>query len=436
MTTTAIVLAGHGSHISPLTAGLVWKHVDRLRAMGIADEITAAFWKEMPSFSTVINSLTATDITVVPLFTAQGYFSQTVIPAEMRLDGAITHRDNRLIRYTCTLSEHPYLGEIVRNRIEETLRTSGAAPDQTAVAVIGHSTKRNPESRKATEAQADRLRESGIVSEVVAVYLDDTPEIAEVYTLTSASTLIAVPYFLALGSHTTIDVPDALGLEPGQAGGSINGRNVIYTQPVGIEESLLEVIIELVKEAGMPLHPTQEGSVWDCFPGGKLDLRPFFPTEREFGQLRITANSVYPLTNSPDIEPQCITDPGTLRDFVREKNGFRPLSTSTDLPGGWIVPVESLSKACAVIETVYPGLLADFLVGRARQNTFDATIQRQTGMYRQLLDMSKDEQQEMINEVCAFCVRSPTWFADDDTKYPCPEPCNFWLSRALEKIDK
>ena len=62
---TALVLAGHGSHISPQTAGIVWKNVDALRAMGIADEVTAAFWKETPSFHTVFNTLTSDDITIV-----------------------------------------------------------------------------------------------------------------------------------------------------------------------------------------------------------------------------------------------------------------------------------------------------------------------------------------------------------------------------------
>ena len=42
--------------------------------MNAADEVTAAFWKELPSFHTVIDSLEADEITIVPLFTAQGYF--------------------------------------------------------------------------------------------------------------------------------------------------------------------------------------------------------------------------------------------------------------------------------------------------------------------------------------------------------------------------
>src|SRR5260221_13172956 len=117
--TTALVLAGHGSHISPQTAGLGWRHVDTLRAMGVADEISAAFWKEMPSYHHVLHSLAATDVTIVPLFTAQGYFTRTVIPAELGLNGSLTTADGRILRYARTLSEHPHLAEVVERRVKD-----------------------------------------------------------------------------------------------------------------------------------------------------------------------------------------------------------------------------------------------------------------------------------------------------------------------------
>src|SRR5258708_2666756 len=167
--TTGLILAGHGSHISAQTAGLVWQQVDRLRTLGVADEITATFWKEMPSFHRVLHSLTATDVTILPLFTAQGYFTRTVIPAEMGLSGPLTNRDGRVLRYAQTLSEHPGLATIVESRVRDALRENALEPEHVAVAIIGHSTKRMPESREATEAQAARLRALGIVAHVVAV---------------------------------------------------------------------------------------------------------------------------------------------------------------------------------------------------------------------------------------------------------------------------
>src|SRR5579864_5442209 len=122
---TALVLAGHGSHLSPETAGVVWQHVDTLRRSGVADEVSAAFWKEAPSFHDVFRTLTADDITVVPLFTARGYFTQTVIPAEMGLTGVVTQRNGRIIRYTSPLGEHPLIAHFGIQRVKQGLAAIG-----------------------------------------------------------------------------------------------------------------------------------------------------------------------------------------------------------------------------------------------------------------------------------------------------------------------
>ena len=252
MPKTALVLAGHGSHISPETAGIVWEQVDKLRKRNIADEVTAAFWKETPSFHQAIDTLAADDVTVVPLFTGQGYFTQTVIPAEMGLSGKLTKRDERTIRYTPTLSEHPHLARVVRQRVSEALEQSGADPSEVAIAIIGHGTRRSTESRRATQEQADQARD--LAAESLAVYLDDSPSIPDIYRLTTRPVIIAVPFFLALGSHTTIDVPAELGLLPGTSFGQIHGREVYCTLPVGVGNDLIETILELAHDSGAPLR--------------------------------------------------------------------------------------------------------------------------------------------------------------------------------------
>jgi sirohydrochlorin cobaltochelatase len=451
-TRTALVLAGHGSHISPHTAGLVWYHVDELRALNIADEVTAAFWKEMPSFHTVFASLEATDITVVPLFTAQGYFTQTVIPAEMGLDGPITHRGGRTIRYTRTLSEHPYLGGVVRQRVEDALdmiqRVKGISPEQVAVAIIGHSTRRNPESRKATEAQAQAIRETGLAGEVVAVYLDDTPSIPDVYSLTHAPHLIAVPYFLAYGSHTLIDVPRALGFEFISEGfgheyngtqRDVNGRSVYYTPPVGIGDDLRGAIMELAKETGAPLKVPRARTHWPSFP--KVGFNSFQQMllkgyEMPIGQLKVSPREVRHILDENPTET--IDNPFELRRRVRE-NPFRPLATSDDLPRGWRVPIDyDLNKAYAVVETIYPGAIANMVISHSEVNSLEKVLDRQTGQYRQLSALTTEQQSAVVEQVCGKCVRRPLWTTpvhEMTNLLVCPEPCNYWLTAAVNELD-
>lgn len=432
---SAIVLAGHGSHISPHTAGLVWRCVDRLRALNVADEVTACFWKEMPAFHNVLDTLEARDVTVVPMFTAQGYFTQIVLPTEMRLHEATTLRDGRVIRYARTLGEHPYITHILRRRIADVLQAEQIDPQSVTVAVIGHGTSRNPHSREATRKQAELLRADGLYAEVVEVYLDDTPSIPDVYTLTSAPVLIAVPFFLAPGSHTTQDVPDALGLEQGLSEGVIHGRQVYYTPPVGTDESLCDLILELAREAGGTFKSDSRRDVWDNFPAvGRNGLVKMVQGRGlvVFGQLLLTPHEVCHI-DTPG-EGEFVTTPAALRECIREKP-FRPLATATNLPGGWRVRVETPDMLHAVVETVYPGAVADWTANRRdtfMPSSLEAVVARQTGMYRDIQQLNAAAIVEHVQQVCGGCIRHPAWYYGDllPESIPCKEPCNRWLSAA------
>jgi sirohydrochlorin cobaltochelatase len=420
--TTALILAGHGSHISPETAGVVWKAVDSLRAMRVADEITAGFWKEQPAFSRVLRTVTAEDITVVPLFTAQGFFTRQVIPAEMGL------HNHPAIRYTRTIGEHSALSQIVQQRIHAAFQQTGFPPDETAIGIVGHGTKRSAESRTATQTQAKTVAALRLGAQVEAVFLDDMPSIPDLYTLTTTPNLIVVPYFLALGSHTTIDVPGVLGMPPGKTRAQINGRQVFYTDPVGVETSLTHMILELAHEAGTRLYPPSGGTTWDCFPTfGRDALIEAVYQQRDmtFGELRLTPDEV--CVGGDDGAKVTLTDAAALRGFVRE-NPFRSLATSRDLPRGWRVPIDDPAMIHAVVETVYPGTVAEWAA--ARVTAFEEVIRRQVGAFRDLVGF--EAQAEIVHQVCTGCVRHPTWFDGLRGELPCGEPCNHWLSAAKE----
>lgn len=485
MPSTALILAGHGSHISANTAGLVWDAVDALRRMSVADEITAAFWKEMPSYATVFDSVVSDDITILPLFTAQGYFTQTVIPNEMGLGeplpppapqierfakGEAARNPSspqrppivmeiggrqRVVRYARTLGEHPAIAHILRDRVDMAIAAAGVPPDQVAIAVIGHSTRRNPDSRKATEAQAMLLRGAIPAREVVAVYLDDTPSIPDVYRLTTAPYIIAVPFFLAAGSHTTQDVPEALGIPyltphpdidprttdeiPALRASHVEDRTVIYTQPIGTKVELSRMVIDLARAAGSPLHTMYPGSPWNGFPAAGFEearrITAALPVK--FGQLWITTEDVRHISDRNAGGLKSIESPGDLRRAVRE-NPLRPLATSDDLPGGWCVTINGETRRLhAVIETIYPGVLGTSR--QARDSGVDplawqAVIARQAGRYRLLQDISPSHQARVMDKVCKRCILTPLWAGEaaSDSDLLCREPCNVWLSEAAQ----
>lgn len=423
---TGLVLLGHGSHISPNTAAVVWEAVDALRALGIADEITAGFWKEQPAFSRVLHTLNATDITLLPMFTAQGYFTRQVIPAEMSLTNAL--------RMTKTLGEHPYIAEIVQNRAQAALTQWRLSAESVALAVIGHGTKNNPTSRAATESQAEKLRALGLAREVVAVYLDDDPIIPTIYETTNAPVIVAIPYFLAAGSHATEDVPFALGLETGQTEGVIRGRQVIYTPPIGVNGGLTDILLGLISDSGAGLMSRPVQSVWDGMPlAGRDTFLEAVAQSKElaFGALTITADEVR--CGIGDDLPR-LTKPTEVRDAVR-LNPFRPWVTMREMPNRWRVRLSRPEDAHAVVETVYPGAIAEWAAyrrGEFKPIPLADVVARQKGMFRALVDFSAESEAEYVEKICGGCVLTPYWARGEGQTgaLPCAEPCNVYLSAA------
>ena len=433
---TALIILGHGSHISPNTAQVVWDAVDNLRKIGVADEITGAFWKEQPSFRAVLSSISATDITLVPLFTAQGYFTQTVIPTEMGLTGQITQQDGRIIRYAQPPVYHPKIQHIVQARIDDAINKYHLTPSEVGIAIIGHSTRKNPSSRKSTEHQADILRQTEIYGSVITAFLDDDPEIITIYDRIDQPTIIAIPLFLAMGSHTTIDVPEAMLLPANSNDGFVNGKQVIYTLAIGDNNDLTDLILDLAHDVDAPLYdPHPQKSAWDNFPRGgwdRLQARLMDEKTVTIGDLHITPKGVHVVDDDQPIVS--ITSPTQLRNLVRE-NPFRPLMTAKVTPKGWFAPAQSLDEVCAIIETIYPALITHLFVDEAYHTTpISKTIDRQTGIYRELVNVDETQIQHITNDICGECIRQPTWHNGISSPIACDEACNWWLSNALEKV--
>lgn len=435
MTQTALILVGHGSHLNSHAAGVVWENVDALRGAGVADEVTAAFWKEQPSLHHVLRTIRADDVTIVPTSTTHGYFTQTVIPSEMGL----ASQPKRHLRVGSPLNEHPAFTEIVRRRVVAAIHDAEADPQETAVVLIGHSGRPQIESRLATEAQAEHLRRVGVAAEVWTVYLDGTLQIADIYEMSHQPSLIAVPYFLATGLHTEFDVPHALGLKIGQTAGIVAGRRVFYTLPLGGENELCHVILEVAQGAGMPkraLSPVKHGA-WAGFPQmGRDTLQEAWLSGdlQRFGQLELRENRVQVWGDR--FAEQAIYHPAELRQWIRHAPF---LTTEANLRPGWYVPIEDVETLGGVIETVYPGVVASWAAAQNGEpfiDSFASTIQRQTGIYRRLEGLSHERQAQMVAQVCERCVCHPQWF---DENLPlgmlaCPEVCNHWLSEAVEEL--
>lgn len=441
MSGTALILAGHGSHVSANTAGVVWGYVDRLRNWGVADEVAACFWKEAPAISQVLDTVEAVDVVIVPVFTARGYFTSEVIPTEFGIADGDKFRPGRRIRLTPPVGEHPHMQSLVERQLRATIERYDLSPDLTAAAIIGHGTRRNRQSRDTARHQAQRIRELNWLSEVVDVYLDDEPDIPSVYQATSAENIIALPYFLAEGSHVRIDVPRALGIADPDGVNQVNGRSVYYCEPVGADESICQVILDLARATGLPFPVKKAASKWSGFPSaGRRALLQTIEsgTILQIGQVIADRNHVWHRDSAG--EGEAIDSPAALRAFIRDVP-FRPLATSADLPQGWHVELAEPQHAHAVIETVYPGLVADWAANRRgglRIETLDDIGMRQSGMFKDIHRLPQNVIKMALQKVCGNCVRQPMWWhgvSRSGSQLPCRSACNLWLSAARQLGD-
>ena len=436
MSATALILAGHGSHVSANTAGVVWRYVDCLRSWGVADEISAGFWKEAPAFSQALDAVAADNVVVVPVFTARGYFTSEVLPAEMGLNGALTLRAGKTIHLTRPIGEHPHLASAVERQLRATMERFGLAPGSVAAAIIGHGTRRNRQSRDSARDQVGRIRELNWLGEVVDVYLDDEPDIPSVYRRTRAPNIIALPYFVAEGSHVRHDIPRALGIAALDSVNRVNGRSVYYCEPVGIDESMPHLILDLARETGLPFERTEFVGEWRSFPrAGRRSLLQALDSRTilQFGQVMVSQERAWHQANRGRV--QVFRSPAALRAFIRDEP-FRPQASSADLPAGWRVEFSKPDDAHAVIETVYPGLVADWAAherGALKTESLKDIGMRQSGMFKDIHRLPHNIINMTVDKICGSCVRQPTWwrdFASAAGDLPCRSACNLWLSTA------
>ena len=262
----ALVICGHGSHLNPDSSAPVYDHAARLREDGEFAEVREAFWKEEPSLRNALRTVEAEDVIVVPLFTSEGYFTDRVLPRELRLAGGENGEESsapssdaadgldapKRVWYTDPVGTHPSMTDAIVARAERITGDPAAGPG-TGLAVIGHGTERNSKSAKATRDHAARIRERGRFAAVEALFMDQEPFVENVCERFDTQGIVAVPLFIADGFHTREEIPGLLGLAgefPDYENPStVEGREIHYAGAVGTDPSFAGVIAERAREA-------------------------------------------------------------------------------------------------------------------------------------------------------------------------------------------
>src|SRR5881409_4080192 len=136
----ALLIVGHGSTVNPDSSAPTLAHAAEIRRRNIFGDVQCAFWKEEPSLRDAIflfdpNSIR--EVCVVPNFISEGYFTQTVIPRELELNGATTKRSNGQIwKYCEPVGNHPLMTDLLLRRAHQI--AAGIPESETSLLIVAH----------------------------------------------------------------------------------------------------------------------------------------------------------------------------------------------------------------------------------------------------------------------------------------------------------
>jgi len=268
---TALLIVAHGSTVNPDSSAPTLAHAAEIRRRKIFREVSCAFWKEEPSLCAALflfDPKSVREVYVVPNFISEGYFTQTVIPRELELNGRITKRPSGQIwKYCEPVGNHSLMTELLLKRAGEV--APGVNPAETSLLIVAHGTDLNENSAVAAKREAEKIRALGKFSEVLNVYMEEPPLISDWRKLTETRNVVVVPFFISDGLHSYEDIPRLIGIPapagvdrggpgstpPATAHGEvfrrnphkIDNRSLFYAPSIGTDPGFADIIVEQAK---------------------------------------------------------------------------------------------------------------------------------------------------------------------------------------------
>jgi len=211
---TALLIVAHGSTVNPDSSAPTLAHAAEIRRRKVLVDVQCAFWKEEPSLRDALflfDPKVVREVCVVPNFISEGYFTQTVVPRELELNGRVTKRSNGQIwKYCEPVGNHPMMTELLLKRAGEV--APGVDPAEASLLIVAHGTDLNENSAVAAKREADKIRALGKYAAVLNVYMEEPPLVSDWRKLTETPNVVVVPFFISDGLHSYEDIPVLLGI--------------------------------------------------------------------------------------------------------------------------------------------------------------------------------------------------------------------------------
>src|SRR5216117_3064434 len=265
---SALLIVGHGSTVNPDSSAPTLAHAVEIRRRKVFADVGCAFWKEEPSLRDAIflfDPESIREVYLVPNFISEGYFTQTVIPRELELNGRITKRsDGQIWKYCEPVGNHPLMTDLLLRRAHQI--AAGIPESETSLLIVAHGTDLNENSAAAAKREAEKIRSLGKYAAVLNVYMEEPPLVSDWRKLTKTRNVVVVPFFISDGLHSYEDIPALLGIavatgvdcgRPGSAPPTtahgeifrrnpyrIGDRNLFYAPSIGTDPGIADIILE------------------------------------------------------------------------------------------------------------------------------------------------------------------------------------------------
>jgi sirohydrochlorin cobaltochelatase len=251
---TALLIVGHGSTVNPDSSAPSRAHATEIRRRNLFADVACAFWKEEPSLRDAIflfDDSSIRRVYVVPNFISEGYFTETVIPRELELNGRISTRANgQTWKYCEPVGNHPLMTQLLLQRARE---VAPAIPEkETSLLIVAHGTDLNDKSAVAAKREVEKIRALGRYASVLNVYMAEAPLVSDWARLTDTANVVVVPFFISDGLHSYEDIPVLLGIGAksekcfGTNPHQRYGRALYYASAIGTDPRIADIILEQV----------------------------------------------------------------------------------------------------------------------------------------------------------------------------------------------
>ena len=253
----SLILASHGSEATADSNAPMFELASKIESSGLFSAVTPAFLHGEPNMTNVFDGLTPGDAIIVPVMTSEGYYLNEVIPKKLQENATIG--DFRMF-VTPVAGMHPSVASLVLNRIDSILSLYQLSETETTVVIVGHGTRRNPNSGTSTYQLVETLRSQLANLPVEIAFLDQDPEAVVVAKQIPTRHTVIIPFLISRGPHTTVDIPEAFDLPGGPdvhfpIVKNSNGGVTVCDLPIGMYPQMAELITEIACDqllAGTP----------------------------------------------------------------------------------------------------------------------------------------------------------------------------------------